>query len=1044
MTNEGPTVVRHPLPASQACWGCPGKLVRGRNDVDILAHMHSPYQTNAGFGFFLRLAVVAYLILAASPAASAIKAYRGEIAIPTYPWQPPVKHPYFRGTDKVNIYPYPMLDNLSRQSEPRQWRTVVLENEYLRVTFLPEMGGKIYEVLDKQTAQPVFYVNHVAKPGLIGQCGAWISGGIEWNTGPQGHTVSALQPIEVEILPLAPDGSRSVAVGETERVYRTRWTVVVTLRPGRSFLEESIRIYNATDTVRPYYFWNCTAMPNTPGFRFIYPMTLGSDHAGTKFFTWPFDHGKDLTRGTNYQDAASIFAWHCDQDFFGSYDDGVDRGVVAFANHHQLPGKKAWTWGQGGFGRMHQMDLTDSDGPYNEVQTGPLLTQAEVGRLDPLEAVSWKEWWYPVKGIGGFTFANREVAVNASSTNGQLRLRLIGTGSWSPVAVRVFNSTGTVARATCALSPRAPVDLRLALGGTAEPLELELMAGKQALAHFRVPLDLPLRQPPAQMEPPQTATEFVQAGCQDYLFAKFSEAEGKFSQALRQDAKSVAALTGLAFLKLDSDPDAAITNATRALAIDPDAGLARFALATAKYRAGDEKAALADAWLASLDPATAVPARALVAKLLLRRQDWAGAANALGEPGPWRDDVVCRNYWGLARLKQGDYRGAETAAKASLETEPLNDFAQCLKRWAHARQKLSMRERLPCGQPFEVAAKYAELGQDDIAQRILSDAHFDTSNDSLDKKPLAYYWTAFLKQRQGYAERARVFLRIARTLPSDGAFPYQVETIPVLRWALEKNPDDGKAALYLGHLLFSLGRHAEGRALWMKAVKLNASPTVALRALGMAALNLDGDTEAAVRLLQQAHDLDRSDAIIARDLARVLFQQADKTDADERKRALAVQVRDTLKSAAEAGRNRADFVALLARAHNRLGEFTETSRLLDTVRITIWEGAHEAHDLYEEAHLALGKAHLEAGRAAEALAELDRALQYPENLATGRLENTREAHIHYLRGNALSALGQKAAALAAWKKAAEEPASKDEVKESARKQAQEAIEKAGR
>ena len=85
----------------------------------------------------------------------------------------------------------------------------------------------------------------------------------------------------------------------------------------------------------------------------------------------------------NYQDASSIFAWHCDQDFFGSYDDGVERGVVSYANHHQVPGKKAWTWGQGGFGRMHQMDLTDNDGPYNEVQTGPLLTQGEVGRLDP-------------------------------------------------------------------------------------------------------------------------------------------------------------------------------------------------------------------------------------------------------------------------------------------------------------------------------------------------------------------------------------------------------------------------------------------------------------------------------------------------------------------------------------------------------------------------------------------------------------------------------------------------------------------------------------
>jgi len=190
---------------------------------------------------------------------------RGQIMIPTYPWWPAVKHPYFRGTDDKNIYPYPMLDNLSRTKQARMWRTVVLENEYLRVTFLPELGGKIHEVLDKTTFQPVFYVNQVVKPGLIGQCGAWVSGGIEFNTGPAGHTVSAVQPVDVEILPAGSDGSRSVAVGEVERVYGTRWTVVVTLRPGRAFLEETIRIYNLTETVRPYYFWK---------------LHRGSEHAG--------------------------------------------------------------------------------------------------------------------------------------------------------------------------------------------------------------------------------------------------------------------------------------------------------------------------------------------------------------------------------------------------------------------------------------------------------------------------------------------------------------------------------------------------------------------------------------------------------------------------------------------------------------------------------------------------------------------------------------------------------------------------------------------
>ena len=89
----------------------------------------------------------------------------------------------------------------------------------LHSTILPELGGKVHEVIEKVTDEPMFYVNRVIKPGLIGQCGAWVSGGIEWNTGPQGHTVGCMQPVAVEILPEAADGSRSVAIGERDRVH---------------------------------------------------------------------------------------------------------------------------------------------------------------------------------------------------------------------------------------------------------------------------------------------------------------------------------------------------------------------------------------------------------------------------------------------------------------------------------------------------------------------------------------------------------------------------------------------------------------------------------------------------------------------------------------------------------------------------------------------------------------------------------------------------------------------------------------------------------
>src|SRR5690348_17228048 len=118
--------------------------------------------------------------------------------------------------------------------------------------------------------------------------------------------------------------------------------------------------------------------------------------------------------------------------------------------------------------------------------------------------------------------------------------------------------------------------------------------------------------------------------------------------------------------------------------------------------------------------------------------------------------------------------------------------------------------------------------------------------------------------------------------------------------------------------------------------------------------------------------------------------------------------------------------------------------MLDRVRVTIWEGAHELHDRFEEAHLALGKAELKAGHAAEALAEFNRALEYPANLATGKLENAPQAHIQLLRGNALAALGEKPKAMEAWKLAAQAPESHDARIEEAREQARKALDAGSR
>lgn len=477
---------------------------------------------------------------AGEPGAAPVQMRLGTITIPTYPWGPDDVNPYFPQTHGKPIYPYPMQDNLSRQKVDRTYDTLVLENDYLRVTVIPELGGHVHSVFDKAANREMFYVNQVVKPGLIGLRGAWISGGIEFNTGPHGHTVTCVSPLSCRFVE-HDDGSRSIAIGTIERVFRTQWVVVVTLRPGRKFLEERIRIFNPTPYVQPYYFWNCTAVPNTDGMRFMYPMTLGTDHAGKTFYRWPVNKGVDLSWSKNYRRPSSIFAYECDQDFFGSYDYDVDHGVVAYANHFDLPGKKAWTWGRADEGVRAMGTLTDDGSFYNEVQTGPLRTQADYGLLQPHQTVEWQEWWYPVHGIGGYEFATRDVAVNALMLQdvGDLSVRVIGTGTWENAEIRVVRDGRDTARKQLSISPKQPTTV--SFSGMVSPVGIEIAAGGRTLASFTYPLPLPKREPPGGWLKRLAETATAADGARDRWAAgvladkqsKPQEAREHFREAIR-------------------------------------------------------------------------------------------------------------------------------------------------------------------------------------------------------------------------------------------------------------------------------------------------------------------------------------------------------------------------------------------------------------------------------------------------------------------------------------------------------------------------------
>jgi tetratricopeptide (TPR) repeat protein len=364
----------------------------------------------------------------AASAADAVKLFEQDEVIPTYKSGPPEPNPMFYfGRDSQGAegrtYPYPLYDNLTNVRSEQSYHLIYLENEYVKIAIAPEIGGRLFSALDKTDNYDFVYHQHVIKPALIGLIGAWISGGIEWNI-PHHHRASTFLPVQYRTEENA-DGSKTVWVGELEVRQRMRWAVGYTLRPGSSVLECSVRIINRTPLPYSMLCFANVAVNANDDYQIIFPPDTQwvTYHAKREFSQWPISHqrysGADFTAGVdvswykNHFNANSMFAWNYTDDFFAGYDHGKNAGTMSIADHHIVPGKKFWTWGNGPRGRMWDDILTDTDGPYIELMVGAYSdNQPDYSWLQPFEERSFTMNWYPFRDIGGVKNANLEAAVN--------------------------------------------------------------------------------------------------------------------------------------------------------------------------------------------------------------------------------------------------------------------------------------------------------------------------------------------------------------------------------------------------------------------------------------------------------------------------------------------------------------------------------------------------------------------------------------------------------------------------------------------------------
>jgi tetratricopeptide (TPR) repeat protein len=996
------------------------------------------------------VAAVACTVLPAISAAAAaaagdepVRAWVEDLVIPTYPVGDPEKNPVFysgrtyQGA-KGPMYPYPLLDKLSEAKVDRTYRAVCMENRWIKVCILPEIGGRIFSAQDRTNGYDFIYRQHVIKPSLIGMVGAWISGGIEWNV-PHHHRASTFLPVDWRIVESG-DGARTVWVGETELRHRMKWIVGITLRPDRSWLEATVKVFNRTPLAHSMLYFSNVAVHANESYQVIFPpgTEWGTQHAKREFVKWPIGDGSyagvdykgvDVSWWKNHPRPVSIFAWNDEDDWFGGYDHGRRAGIVHVADRHQVPGKKFFEFANGPEGRMWDRILTDEDGPYLELMSGAWSdNQPDYSWCQPGETKAARQVWYPVRELGTIVAANLEAAVGVDMKDGRARVAFNAT-SERRGAKAVIPDGG---EAVIDIDPSRPWVKEFDLpAGMGFPNASLLDSDGRELVSFRPRKSRGSPKPEAVRPPPppaeaKTAEEAYLAGLRlDQFYSPAFEPAPYYEEAIRRDPGDARANTalGLLYLKrlMPEEAEGRFRVAVERVTANhtrPKDGEPLYYLGVA-LRMQDKDDLAVDAFeRAAWSLAWSSASSLALAELACRRHDFSAALEKAERAIAGNSQSARALALKAAVLRRlGRPAEAHAVALRVLDVVDPLDFAAWNERVlalevlrkgeaaAKDRAELAGTMRGAAQSYLELAFQYGAAGMTKEAVDVLRRC-VEGAPDKARIHPMVHYALGFFAKTEtmGWYEAG------SRAAP-DLCFPSRFEEGEVLRAAAARVVPDPRPQYYLGNLLYDL-QPEEAIAAWERSREKDPSFPTVHRNLGLA-YGRQGDLVAAVASLEKAVELDPGDA---RALAE-LDAAYEAAGADLAKRLASLEGRHEAVARRDETLRREIALQLV------LGKIEDANRSLESHHFHLWEGGEEEvsnpHELYVDARLLRGKARLAAGKAREALENFESALEYPERFEIGRpSRGGRDAEVRWHMGTAREALGDAAGARGEFEKAA--------------------------
>ncbi|GGF06076.1 DUF5107 domain-containing protein [Hymenobacter cavernae] len=981
---------------------------------------------------------------------SAVSVWQETVTIPTYGVGEPDKNPMFfekrvyQGSSGA-VYPHPVIDKIYDEKQDRDYAGLFLENKYLKIMILPELGGRVQMAYDKLKQRHFVYYNQVVKPALVGLTGPWISGGIEFNW-PQHHRPSTFEPVDFRLEEHA-DGSATVWVNEVERMFRTKGLTGFTLHPDRAYLEIKAQLYNRTSLPQTFLWWANPAVRVNDDYQSVFPPDVNAvfDHGKRDVSTFPiatgtyykvdYAPGTDISRYKNIPVPTSYMAINSDYDFVGGYEHDTQAGLLHVANHHVSPGKKQWTWGHGDFGRAWDRNLTDEDGPYIELMTGMFTdNQPDFSWLMPYEEKSFTQYFLPYQALGVVKNATKDVLVNVEAVDDNAAdVKVYVTSAQPRCRVQLLVAGQSVLDETQDLAPEQGFAQHVSLPhDTTEQDWLLLIQDAQGGELLRyAPADnrqneVPLPAKPA-LEPQavENPEQLFLTGqhLEQYRHATYSPVP-YYEEALRrdpQDARNNNAL-GAWYLRrgqfAKSEPyfRQAIATLTQRNP-NPYDSEPYYNLGLSLKHQNRVNEAYNAFFKATWSSAWQGAAYFAVAQIDLVRGQYSLALEHIG----WALDRNARSskayvVKAAAQRLLGRPTEALTTCAEALRRDGFNLGAlfeqalayRALDQPAAADASLAQLLTLARGDAhnyLEYALDYGAMGRYAEARELLTLALHHAAPD-----PLVAYHLAYFRQQAGEPAQALAYAQQGAATPLAPFFPNRLEDIAALQLATDLNPTDAHAPYLLGNLWYDKRQYDEAITAWELATTRDPTFPTALRNLGIAYFNKRQEPEKALECFEKAFALAPTDARVLMELAQ-LYRRLNYSPATQ----LAL-----LEAHLPVAEMRDDLFLERAALYNQLDQPAQGYALLMARQFHPWEGGEgKVAGEYLRSLTELAKAALRANRPAEAVAHLTQALapSYPHNLGEGKLPGAPENEVHYWLGCAYEALNQPAAARAAWQQA---------------------------